>query len=284
MDVEFLDAWSRWDTSRLSVYHTFSRLLSAIPHVRCLRIRVAEISGVRSGWGKFSCVHDTIYGIRMGGRLEKAFDVYKPAQLRELVNLEIDGFRDIWPLLKLAPSLETLKMCLSGGFPQYVNVRLIQALRNVSTLKHLSYTPTTLRIRRGVHRAIPHEYFSDEFVTEQEADRFASLELVLLLGKFLPHLETLDLQTRFFRGKEISFLAAEELIPLKVSYCGKFDFLLFQEVDLCVSHISGSRRDDHGDEEPPVNQAPVICVHRRRFSCTAYPSNGAPHCIGTSGC
>ena len=133
---------------------------------------------------------------------------------------------------------------------------------DVSTLKRLSDTPTTLCLNEGAHPAIPREYFLDEFLTKQEAegmtsidqvqrqngkgiwvsraDQLASLELVTLLGKVLPHLETLDLQTRYFRGEEISFLATAELIPLKVSHFGKFDCLAFKKLTR-VSHISGSR-------------------------------------------
>ena len=44
------------------------------------------------------------------------------------------------------------------------------------------------------------------------ADQLASLELVTLPGKVLPHLETLDFLTRYFRGEGISYLA---LVPLK---------------------------------------------------------------------
>ncbi|KAF8339775.1 uncharacterized protein EI90DRAFT_3012716 [Cantharellus anzutake] len=234
MDVEFLDAWRQWafthSTDRIprrSIFHTFAQLLSSVHHLRSLRMRVAEISGVRSGWGKFSCTQNPTSGIPIGRPLEEAFALYKPTKLRELKKLEVDGFQDIWPLLSLAPSLETLRMCLSGGFAQYVNVELVQALRSVcSTLKHLTYTPETLRVHQRMPGILPVELFFEEFTTEDLVNELqrqddalrgfplASLELVALLGKILPHLETLDLQTRRFGAEEISFLSKVEPIPL----------------------------------------------------------------------
>lgn len=70
--------------------------------------------------------------------------------LEKLITLELDGFSNIDRLVQAAPNLRTLRLRLSGGFVQQVNLELVRALKHASRLRELVYTPATLRLKREV--------------------------------------------------------------------------------------------------------------------------------------
>ena len=218
MDVEFIEAWrahafadNHAPKDRESLYDVLLALLSRMPRIIALRMRVAEIHGTRSGWGKFAMSHrnNGCYGIPIGRAIGEAIRTTGISSISSLRSLEMDGFQDIELLIRLTPNLETLTMCMSGGFAPYVNAELVWALQGSPKLRRLAYTPTSLDLDAGVLR-------SDEPSTGKHEKSGSTLGLLEAIGRLVPHLEVLDLQARIF-DESIEFRNRIHLIPPDVS-------------------------------------------------------------------
>jgi hypothetical protein len=218
MDVEFLEAWRAHAFSdnhcrkgRESLFEVLLGLLSRMPRIIVLRMRVAEIFGVRSGWGKFAMSHrnNGCYGIPIGRAIGEAIRTTGISIIPSLRSLEMDGFQDIELLVSLAPNLESLTMCRSGGFAPYVNAELVWALQGSPKLKRLVYTPTSLDLDASV-------LYSDAPSAGKREKASSMQGLLEAIGRLAPHLEVLDLQTRTF-DESIEFRSRIHLIPPDVS-------------------------------------------------------------------
>jgi hypothetical protein len=128
MDGEFVDAWkigaakrqAHWEEHGPTIFDSFAAVLSRTPALRTLRIRVAELTGQRSGWRKFALVQP--FGIPIGPPLVEALHFSgSTVTLPQLQTLELDGFEDVAPLLRLTPNLDRLRVSLSAGFWQGMN-------------------------------------------------------------------------------------------------------------------------------------------------------------------
>lgn len=213
MDVEFLEAWRAhaFDNHYIpkeSLYGVLIGLLCQTPRIITLRMRVAEMLGVRSGWGKFAMSHrnNGCYGIPIGRAIGEAIRTTGILSIPSLRSLEMDGFQDIELLVKLAPNLEALTMCMSGGFAPYVNAELVWALQGSPILKRLVYTPTSLDLDASVLR-LP---------AGKRETSGSTLGLLEAIGRLVPHLEALDLQARTF-DESVEFRSRIHLTPLDVS-------------------------------------------------------------------
>lgn len=218
MDVEFLEAWrahafsdSHYHKDRESLYEVLLGLLSRMSRITILRMRVAEISGVRSGWGKFAMSHrnNGCYGIPVGRAMGEAMRTTGISLIPSLQSLEMDGFQDIELLVGLAPNLESLTMCMSGGFAPYVNAELVWALQGSPRLRRLIYTPTSLDLDANV-------LYSDVPSAGKREKPGSALGLLEAIGRLAPRLEVLDLQTRAF-DESIEFRSRIHLILPDVS-------------------------------------------------------------------
>lgn len=215
MDVEFLETWRAHafrSVGSETLYGVLLRILSQIPDISILRMRVAELHGVRSGWGKFAMSNrnNGSYGIPIGRAIGDALCRVPMARMSSLKVLEMDGFQDIELLVRMAPNLESLSMCMSGGFAPYVNAELVWALLGAPNLRRLVYTPTSLDLNEGV---LAETKSSDDVPDNGES----MLRLLHVLGRLVPKLEELDLQTRAF-DDTIEFRNRIHLIPAHVSY------------------------------------------------------------------
>ncbi|KAF9509787.1 hypothetical protein BS47DRAFT_126787 [Hydnum rufescens UP504] len=211
MDVEFMDAWAEWAFagmedrgSKPSPYSCLAHILVHCAGLETLRIRVAELSGARSAWGKFALSHG--FAIPIGRALADALSLWPRASLSRLKTLELDGFQCIGPLLRMSPNLESLRLCLSGGFPPFTNAELVRSLKFVPKLRHLEYTPESLRVHVLSSEIFPPIGDDDDDIPVGGG---SNSELIKALGTALPELETLDLQTRFF-GDDIYFCSSLE--------------------------------------------------------------------------
>ena len=109
MDEAFLEAWMTSSAvehlhDSQSPYKPLVYILRHATRLQALRIRVTEPSGARTAWRKFGLARAG--GIVMG----RAFDAVWPAltprnPLPNLRILELDGFQDVEPLVRLAPHL-----------------------------------------------------------------------------------------------------------------------------------------------------------------------------------
>lgn len=135
MDGEFVDAWkigamdpqTRPGDRESNIFHSFAMILSRTPGLRTLRIRVAELTGQRSGWRKFALVKP--FGIQIGFSLEEAIQATgSVVTLPALHSLELDGFEDIASLLRLTPNLDRLRVSLSAGFWRGANTEVCGAI------------------------------------------------------------------------------------------------------------------------------------------------------------
>jgi len=175
-----------------SPYISLAHILSHANHLQALRIRVAEPSGARTAWRKFGLARAG--GIIFGRALDAVWPTSLPKNvLSNLRILEMDGFQDVEPLVRLAPHLRYLRMALSAGYSQAVNDEIVRTLRCVPELRHLSYTPDTLRLTNA-------------------DDNNSSVGLLLAIGKSLPCLETLDLQTRYHRHSIYLCSSSQQLV------------------------------------------------------------------------
>ncbi|KAF9520331.1 hypothetical protein BS47DRAFT_754093 [Hydnum rufescens UP504] len=134
MDGEFVDAWkigaarrqAHWEEHGSNIFDSFAAVLSRTPALRTLRIRVAELTGQRSGWRKFALVQP--FGIPIGPPLLEALHSADSAvTLPQLQTLELDGFEDVDPLLRLTPNLDRLCVSLSAGFWRGMNTEVCAA-------------------------------------------------------------------------------------------------------------------------------------------------------------
>lgn len=210
MDADFVLAWMNSST-----FAAFADILSRTPGLQSLRILIAENTGMRSAWNKFGS--SQAVGIPFGAAFEDACGLTVPFHLPMLTTLELDGFENIGPLLRLAPNLVTLHTRLTAGFSQKSNVELVDALKHVPNIKSLAYTPESLRMYSA-----PVTREEDEYPQHGAADHDApieihesSLEFVVAVAKALPRLETLDLTSRAF-GNDIHFCPVSEPIRAEV--------------------------------------------------------------------
>ncbi|KAF9519641.1 hypothetical protein BS47DRAFT_1336729 [Hydnum rufescens UP504] len=212
MDGDFLQAWRFWASvpfgclrEQKSPYETLVDILSRSPSLRALRMRVAEPSGIRSAWRKFTL--SRAFGIPMDATLKPILENRDPFLLPVLNRLELDGFQDIESLLRLAPSLQVLHLSLSAGFSQTANTTLVTALRHAPSLRDLKYTPDSLRLNSGAEEDGNESLSEDTF----HADNLSNVELVKALGIVLPKLRRLDLTNRWF-GHGIYYSSTSEPI------------------------------------------------------------------------
>lgn len=132
-------------------------------------------------------------------------------KLRELKTIQLDALSDVAPLLRIAPNLEDLRMRLPCGYAQYTNHEFVAALQYVPNLRRLTYSAESLRIN----------IFQENVLTDtleiamDQRDEDSSVELICSIGKMLPRLELLDLQSRWY-GDEILFPSYEECISSEV--------------------------------------------------------------------
>lgn len=207
MDIEFLTAWnvessiSSTHNPRPTLYHFLVKILVHTPTLRALRIRVADASGSRSAWTNFSL--SRVHGIPLTHAFAAELRRWPQFSLPALRMIELDGFEGVSPLLRLAPNLRIFRMALSAGFSQSSNVGLLQALQHVPKLRELRYSADTLQLPDGLSRS------------DSNNDDGWTVELLAAIGRMLPWLETLDLQTRW-HNKEIYFCSSTEPISAKV--------------------------------------------------------------------
>lgn len=186
MDEAFLEAWITFSAvehlhDAQSPYKPLAYTLAHATRLQALRIRVAEPLGARTAWRKFGLARAG--GIVFGRALDAVWPASIPRNpLPNLRILELDGFQDVEPLVRLAPHLLHLRMALSAGYSQSVNDEIVSTLRCVPELRHFSYTPDTLRL-----------------TSVDDGSPSSSVGLLLAIGKTLPCLETLNLQTRYHR-------------------------------------------------------------------------------------
>lgn len=212
MDVE-LFAVFKTSASRppchSSPFTSLGLILSQAPHLQSLRIQVAECTGPQSPWTKTYLVRPC--GIPIGSSLESA--LRGVPVLKEMKAIELDAFSDIASLLRITPNLEKLSMNLPSGYAQYTNFQLLAGLLYVPRLRMLNYSAESLRV--GTLQRVRD---STQYTPEMEADdEKKSIELISAIGKALPSLETLDLQSRWYGvGHDILFPFSADVIANKV--------------------------------------------------------------------
>lgn len=210
----------------LSPFDALARILSRTPHLSTLRIQVARISGPQSPWSPLFIKEP--FAVPMSEALAR-LSTTNSFRLEKLVTLELDGFSNIDALLQAAPNLRTLRLRLSGGFAQHVNLELVQALKHASGLRELVYTPATLRLKKeatvplqvanGLFWNFAHEDEDEDQVNASPTEEMhARVEFISALGAVVPCLEVLDLRTRWFGLEQSSFYAPQELVPSTVCY------------------------------------------------------------------
>lgn len=222
MDADFLDAFRSWALGGpiwQSPYTALAEVFRRAKRLKALRIRVAELTGAYSAWRRTLVSRPD--GIPLGLAFSRALAATMPASTRpvlhSLITLELDTFSDIAPILRLTPNLERLRLELNAGFAQYLNIEIIDALRHTPHLKELIYTPESLRVSSlpmwgfGAMLAIVDV---DHLGNDEDEDR--SAELLGAIGNKLAHLETLDLQRRWYRGGGVVFPSSEEVITPEV--------------------------------------------------------------------
>ena len=216
MDDDFLEAWKRsasftaGATGNPPAIIALVAILHRTPHLRVLRIRMAETTGRRSAWRKFRL--SRAEGIPFGKSFELATQSFPTSFiLPRLKIIEIDGFQDINPLLVLAPELEVLHVSLSAGYPIYANADLIAGLKSIPKLRELAFSPDSLRLVHGSDE-------NDDNIMDgyMNAHVEYSAEFVEALGETLPSLEHLDLRTRWY-GYGIYYCSSSEPISAQVS-------------------------------------------------------------------
>jgi hypothetical protein len=202
-----------------SPFDGLARILSQTPSLSAFRILVANLTGTRSAWSPLFA--KSPFAIPMNDALCRS---KARISLPNLAILELDGFSNIDRLLQAAPNLRRLRLRLSGGFPQYVNVELARGLKYVPQLRELVYTPSTLRVRGettlnvidGLEGAgnIFWDIPEDETSTANESRM--RVELIHDIGSRVPLLQNLVLETRWY-GRDIKFCAPHEILSPNVS-------------------------------------------------------------------
>jgi hypothetical protein len=174
-------------------------VIGQTPYLRALRILVAESKGERSPWSRSFLIRPD--GIPVGNVLQSS--LAHVGKLKRLKTIQLDAFSDIAPLLRIAPNLESLSMRLPSGYAQYTNEGFVYALRYVPRLRRLAYSAESLRIAQS-ERAEAVDLFEGELISMDTRGETGSADLVAAIGKALPKLEFLDLQSRWY-GDEILF-------------------------------------------------------------------------------
>ncbi|KAF8328550.1 uncharacterized protein EI90DRAFT_3064554 [Cantharellus anzutake] len=216
MNNDFLDKWRMFTMAGASPQSPHSALLTVLcktPSLLSLRIRVAKLTGPDSAWTK-----SALYAARdipVGHAFSEAYDELNTKfKLQNLKALELDAFEDIEPLLILTPNILSLKVVVSGGFEQTSNAGFVKALRSVPKLRHLTYTPETLRVKgsiRGINVLLDGIVDDDDDDDDDDVEASeGSIELLTKIGESCSDLETLDLETRWYGLDEIHFPASPE--------------------------------------------------------------------------
>lgn len=185
-------------------------MIAQTPYLAALRILVGESTGERSPWTRSFLIRPD--GIPVGNVLKSA--LAGVAKLQHLKTIQLDAFSDIAPLLRIAPNLECLGLHLPSGFVQYTNEEFVSALRYVPHLRRLSYSAESLRVTKP-ERDEAAGLFEDELIAMDVRDEGASADLIMAIGKALPKLESLDLQSRWF-GDEVLFSTSSDCIHPEV--------------------------------------------------------------------
>lgn len=181
---------------------SLASILSKTPLLRDLRVLAADASS----WNAFPLVH--AHGISVHKAFQNSLHTIPPFTLPYLRSIELNGIEGISPLLRLAPGLESLSVSLTAGFGLSVNRDMVETFKLVPRLKKLAYTPDTLRLE------------SINTDGQDDIDAFAasrgSADFLVSIGKSLPLLESLDLQTKWF-GESTYFCSSSEPIRATVS-------------------------------------------------------------------
>lgn len=205
-----------------SPFDGLAQILSRTPSLSAFRILIANLTGTRSAWSPLFA--KSPFAIPISDALCRS---KTHISLPNLAILELDGFSDIDRLLQAAPNLQRLRLRLSGGFPQYVNVELVRGLKYVPRLRELVYTPSTLRVRGettlnaidGLEGAgdtlwnFPGEAEDEISIADESRMR---VELMHDIGSRVPLLQNLVLETRWY-GRETKFCAPNEILSPIVS-------------------------------------------------------------------
>lgn len=195
LDSSFLHSWrtyldesSQGPTSFFAgpaIFITFARILSQTPHLRSLSFKVAESIGPSSVWRKFGSSPSSILSlepIQEAFALPPSFHMSGPKErsFPEMTALRVDGFEGLGPLLRMCPNLQVLDVLNSGGFDNTATEKLLRHIRSLPHLKSLAFSPNSIA------RA-----------TSENGESQHSAGLVKAIGKAVPSLERLSLQTRW---------------------------------------------------------------------------------------
>ncbi|KAF8338073.1 uncharacterized protein EI90DRAFT_3041505 [Cantharellus anzutake] len=136
-------------------------------------------------------------------------DMLGNQMLTQLKLIEMDGFQDLEPLMRLTPNLKVLRLTMSSGFSQSANAELVQALAHVPHLRELVFSPETLRL----YTPFTEDNLLGDFdeITEV-TENGTNVEIIKSIGKLVPELEILDLRNRWFGMKGMFFPPSVEPI------------------------------------------------------------------------
>lgn len=270
LDVDFfasLKTFAIRPPSSSSPYNFLVAILRQAPSIIALRIRVAESTGERSPW--IRSVLQRPDGIPVANILSPLLSM-KKFKLLQLKTLELDALSDIAPLLRITPNLEQLHLNLPNGFAAYTNSQFVEALQYVPKLMSLSYSAESLR-----STGFDEDEESDEIrVNGEVEDNERNGELVAKIGEVLPHLEVLDLQSRWY-GDEVAFPLAVESVESEVS-----SLQSIFNCELVADFSTTEPRTSH--DQPPEPQTPLTpnhCSERERL----FPAEDHQPPIETSG-
>lgn len=219
MDADLIDSFRAWAFAGPSLQSPFSALASVLRHTKsltALRLRVGQSTGPRSAWRRtfISRPGDIPFGRAFSLALGEGSGDQR-VDLSRLTTLELDAFSDIGPLLFLTPNLERLRLDISAGYAQYINVEVVNALQYVPHLKEFQYSPESLRVtstpRWGLEAMVA--TIGPDALNEQDR----SAELVQLILRKLTGLESLDLRRRWYGEQDIIFPSSEEPVTPEVA-------------------------------------------------------------------
>ena len=228
MDVEFLVLMQSQEELTYktachsdSICHSLANILSKTPLLAKLHLATSD----PSAWDAFRVPLMHARGISIDQAFQHALhSSLPPFTLPNLRTLSLHGIEGIAPLLRLAPNLESLHLSLSAGYALDVNRELVEVLDFVPKLKHLAYSPDTLRLQPP-----PASTVIDPRAVNEDGDEGANVngnvglgwsasprgtaDLLMAIGKKLPLLESLDLQTRWFSKSTYFCSSSEPILP-----------------------------------------------------------------------